>query len=72
MAMAMVVNGKVFKVAAGICGLLLTVYALYVYREVTAELQQCGKELSGKIRKKKVMDRARGRANLKANDGIVV
>lgn len=71
MAMAMVVNGKVFKVAAGICGLLLTVYALYVYREVTAELQQCGIELSGKIRKE-VMDRARGRAKLKANDGIGV
>ena len=48
MAVAMVVNGKLFKVAAAICGLLVTVYALYVYREVTAELQLCGKELTGK------------------------
>ena len=45
----MVVNGRLFKVAATTCGLLLTVYALYVYREVTSELQQCGKDLSGKL-----------------------
>ena len=45
----MVVNGRLFKVAATLCGLTLTIYAIYVYREVTSEFQQCEKDVSGKL-----------------------